>query len=688
MRAFLKLIFLVGSMFLIIGCTETTDASNTGGGNFNPTITISNADVEYSNGFINQYKGDLKIVENNLFYTTVNFSNITPSLDSGSECNITNFSISKTTLKSGESASFTITTNNECANINTLILQTLEAANYVDTTNKTIQSTITFEKDINISKTVTSDEDVGVSSLVVSPSSFKVVDGLQKEITVITLDQNSNPVPSSKVKISVPVDANGDVFGSFDSYELTTGDNGQATVTYTAPDDIDSFEGNESVAFSVVDTSISKSVTLIFSQDVTDENETVAVDYEITMSVPNSIEVDNSGNIIVNIVESKNSENEILDNNVHEVNVTSLVNGFISFKGDGSEAYEYNSTASKSITVYSAKTSGIDILRVSAYIFDGEKNVTITKDFPLTISSGPISSMSIVYSKTTYDGVFFNDEYTVHAVDKFGNPANAGSKIYMGVVNGLRVDKDDDELFVEKNGTIDYDSSNDITEFNLTNTDSDFSNVEEGDNVVILAEANRLDSKYLGGWVIGTKVDDKTLNFESKYFGDTTEKLTFVVGNENRYDGCEKTVKVADFDSADKTYTTDDNGNAKLTLRYDPYLIGKDVYIYANSYSDKRVGTALRKKLWGTGIPVPASLTCTAPDSGSKTCTFDFVLTPSDSPKVLQDVRIGGFKLSGECTVKSTDLLTECDGVVSITVDTPAKKSCTVQWNGSIQYEH
>jgi len=680
--AFFRLFFFVVSLFFI-GCQSTTDDSNTGGGSLSASMSISNGNVEYSNGFISQYKGDLKMVENNSFYTSAVFSNIVPSLDSGSECNITGFSIPKTDIKSGEEVPFVITTNNECRNINTLKFTATETASYIDTATRHVQSTTSFEKDINISSIVTDDK-AEVNYLVVSPSNIQVIKGLKDKITIIALDKNSNPVPSSKIKISVPVNKDGEIFGSFDNYEVTTKDNGQAMVIYTAPTNAGEIDDNVSVRFSVVNSLVSDSINLIFSKGNS------STDYDIEVNAPDFIEVDSSGNLLVNIVEAKSLGKQIEDKNVIEVNVTSLVNGFISFEGNGSEGYQYNSASYKNIKIFSGKKSGIDVIRVSACVSDGDGNITITKDIPVTISSGPISAMSINYVDSSYDSenALFVDNYSIHAVDRFGNPANAGSKLYVGVVNDVKIDGNGNELYLENNGAIRYDSVRELTEFKLLNSNYKFDTVKEGDNVVILASKNRHDPAYLGGWIVEEVVNDSTIRFSSKYLGEIANNLKFVLGNEYRYDSCEDTVRVADFDSSDKTYVTDEGGNAKLKLRYDSYLIGKDVYIYANSYSDKRVGIALKRKLWGTGIPIPGAKTCSAPKDSSKKCSFDFTLYPNNSPEVLRNVKIGGFSLNGSCKIEYEDLETGCDGTVSVEVNTTANSSCSVTWDGSIQYEH
>lgn len=407
-------------------------------------------------------------------------------------------------------------------------------------------------------------------------------------------------------------------------------------------------------------------------------------DYELKMSASDSIQVDDSDTVVFQIVE-KDDDNTLIEKTyVNSVTVTSLINGYLQFD-NSLEEVTYSQSSSKSLDVFSDTTAGIDVLEVTANIFNGEENVTITDTFPVTISSGPISSISIIYSDSEYDNVFFNDTFTLHAVDKFGNPGNAGEKIYAGVVVGL-TRSGSTELFFHNNGTI---SSTNGATLTLTGSTLNFNGVEIGENVVILASDEKLEGAYLGGWTVASTTSS-SLAFESDYVGESVSGLRFLVGDEKRYDECELSLKVADIDDENATYVIDENGNATLNLRYDPYLVGKDVYIYANSYSNERVGTSIRKKLWGTGISASTS-TCTGGEDYNVTCTLGVQLSLNDSPNYFQKTQIGDFSFEDGSVCYDVEVIsdvTDCAGFVYVRVMTPEGETCTAGWNGTLKFEH
>jgi len=159
--------------------------------------------------------------------------------------------------------------------------------------------------------------------------------------------------------------------------------------------------------------------------------------------------------------------------------------------------------------------------------------------------SGPISSLSLVYVDTAYDGGLFSSHYIVHAVDKYGNPANKGERIYAGVVNGLALSsKDNSTLLSYSNGIID---SSDPATFSVPSANSEFGNIEAGrDRLIILANDYRHDSKYLGGWSIQSVDSDTNLTLDKAYDAQSVDNLLFVIGSEDRADTCGGALALAD----------------------------------------------------------------------------------------------------------------------------------------------
>ena len=523
-----------------------------------------------------------------------------------------------------------------------------------------------------------------VDKVILSIDKIHVTDGLKQLITVYTLNSNNKPI-SATLDISAPYSQTlGKMLGSFSDTSITTNEMGEGSFYYNAPNPFDStLQTEENVTISDELTGKNAILSLLFSPITVETN---ATNYEISLNAGNSFEVDNKNSLVVDIVESDNNSIKIDPKNIFSVSLTSL-NHLLSFSKDNDHNYSATYKDNYHIDAYTGKIAGLDILDINASIFDGEKNTTISKKVPITISSGPAHSISIIYLNSTYneDRGLYEDSYTIHAVDKFGNPAKKGTRIYAGVVNGLDKNSSNDTyIYGDANGIIYNNLDLNETDFNISNTFA-LDNVQDSDTLVVLANEDRVDSRYLGGWNI-KDINNNQLILQSIYSGKKTDKLTFVIGNEKRYNKYDYSIALADVDSADKSYTIDENGTATLKLRYGPYLVGKNVFIYANSQSDQRVGIAIQRLLSGTGIK-STTYTCSGGSSG-KTCDVKLSITMNDRDEPVRYITVGGFVYDG-CSLVSIDRTnTYRDGVVELHVNAPANKSCDVTWDHSIISEY
>ena len=463
------------------------------------------------------------------------------------------------------------------------------------------------------------------------------------------------------------------------------------SITYTAkPYNKVSFKalkaGNAGIKISAVvkiDNEYVRKVTLVrlsIGETVSNAN------YIISLDSNNIFSIASNGSIGVSIVRKDDNSTLINNANIHSVTVK-FQNRLISFdKTSDIFTYSYAKLAQKNINFYTKTTAGVENIRVDANIFDGEKNVSIQQNLPITIIGGAPHSISLVYKDTSYNNPFFYDTYVIQAVDRYGNPAKEGSQIYLGAINGLVKDSNGNELYVNNGGTIWNDDSNQA-ELNLTDSRFNFDNVTYQDSVVILSSSSKMNPLYLGGWIVDNVIDNKTLQFNKTYNGIATKNLSFLVGNEKRYDICEKQAKLIDFDSSDNSYTLGKGGKKEVKLRYPSYMVGKDIYLYVNSYDKNRVGTSIRKKLHGTGIT--ASVDTSACTNG-KACDIPITFTVKGSNNVLknENFTLGNFIISSGCnspTLKISN--TQCNGQVIIHVANYSSK-CNVNWDKSLNYEH
>jgi len=438
---------------------------------------------------------------------------------------------------------------------------------------------------INIKK-----ESVNISvlptKLLIVPNTLNVLPNTTYNIKLYTLDENNRGIPSTII-LSHAIDNNDNSWGDFSDYNITTNNNGEAQITFKSVDNIDNLENNISVKFQISNTDIIKN--LILQKSTT--NNTEGKKYKIKYSLPDSIEVNKQFTLGLNIVNQKDESDLINSSNVNEINITST-NQLIYFENNKSKFnITFNKLNSLSIEANTNIYSGIDILEVKANISNNEKNETITKNIPVVIISGPVNTISINDNGSSFNSEtgLFEHMYTIHAVDKYSNPVQNGTKIKVGAI----VNK----IISSNNGAIKPNTYN--SEFN--DTTLDFNDSIINDTLVIFADNSHQNPSYLGGWIIDDVLNNHKLTLLNTFEGNATTNLSYVVGDERRLNSCESTLAVADFDNTDKTYSTT-NGLAFIKLIYDPYLTGHTITLYANSFQEKRVGISKKEILFNNKI--------------------------------------------------------------------------------------
>lgn len=429
---------------------------------------------------------------------------------------------------------------------------------------------------------------INPTKLILVPNSISIAPGATYNIKILTLDDNNRGI-SSKVTIAHPIDNNNNSWGSFDKYTLTTNENGEGSVIFTANNDISQLENNLSVNITVPSASLTANLLLIKPSSSKKETKS----YEIQYAVPNSIQIEKDFNINIQVIDSTTGK-LVNDSNITEINLTSE-NHLVYFDHNSSK-YQITLKNMNNINIISTadKISGIDIIDVNATVDENGTSKTISKQIPIVIISGPVRAISINKVSSQYDsstGLFVRT-YSIHAVDKYSNPVNAGTKIIVGAVVNKKI--------FSNSGTLKPISESDKSEFDDNN--KNFTDDLLNNTLIIFADSSHTDPLYLGGWIIDNVDNSHKLTLASAYSGSEVDNLSYVIGNEKRFISCSSSLAVADFDSADKTYTTNNSGIAIVKLRFDPDLIGKTIALFANSYQDKRVGISIEEVLLNNQI--------------------------------------------------------------------------------------
>jgi hypothetical protein len=223
--------------------------------------------------------------------------------------------------------------------------------------------TITFEVENGspllteavVVKFISGGDDV-VADMYISPQSFTItVPNEKKEISIVTVNAENIGI-SAKVQIEQP--NNGTDYGQFDKTNVTTDSNGYATVEYTAPSSISGLT-ERNITFTELSQGLTRELNMKFNTSTGPGTE-----YEIEVIVPTSLSVESIDQITVIIHELGNDTATIDDDDVLEVNLTSLIRNLLTF--GGSPTTTYSDAAVKPISVTSSTLSWTAVHDITA----------------------------------------------------------------------------------------------------------------------------------------------------------------------------------------------------------------------------------------------------------------------------------------------------------------------------------
>jgi hypothetical protein len=533
-----------------------------------------------------------------------------------------------------------------------------------------------------------------VARLYIVPQVVRVTeDGASQEIKFITVNTDNVGI-AAQLQLTQLENGDGNDYGSFDQTQVLTNLSGEGSVIYTAPDIIAN-QPDRNVTVTVMNNGLEENMT--FQYIAANAIEV----YEISVTLPSTLSVDGNENITVSIHETGNPSLLIDPENVLDVNVSvARFANMIELPANSPslERYNYNNSDVEPVLVHAKTISGVVIIDVNATVFDGENNVTITKSVPLTIMSGPIASLSKVYERTDISGALFNDHLTIHAVDKYGNPANSGNQIHPSLIcGGAEANASDATSLLYYDGQITAGTSNTI--FRDT-TNTPFANTIPSEERVMILPWNSAYSKdYLGGWTIEQKANNQRLDLSEEYYGDNTHDIWYITGDQDRLLNNNIATAHIVADTGYESYKTDENGIVKVVVVYDPVLVGHTYALSAVSYNNQtRSGTSGKETFRGNGYIYDFSLNPVPLDGNTHNTVLSIAISPTG--EWLDNVYITPSSISfssTDCQLDSSTDLHVQQGHVTLVVNTtvPADPNdpteCTVDWagsNGSIYYEY
>lgn len=422
---------------------------------------------------------------------------------------------------------------------------------------------------------------------------------------------------------------------------------------------------------------------------------------------------------------------------------------FFDPKGNHGDTIEFNDgSATGDLAIKSSSLSGQVLINFNAVI--DNTDVNLTKSFPITIEKNKSSSMAIVPIASRYENGLFIDKFLIHVVDSYGNKAKDGTKIYTGVINnpklyskaynggtsdigGVATAVDDQTLPRNRSNDVakvDYnfnyttskyvdDNNESVTVFSVTpiqtvsysyknnqgtlnkstgsftlpanSIDTNNNNISELDTLIVLANKKEHKPYNLGGWDIASIDSSNTLSLYDLDKGSDVTNVNYVIGDEYRYDRCNETI----MNAAASTFTSTEvkDGVAYAELRYVPAMVGKNVFIYANSkLDDQRIGVSRKVLLTGTGLKTGSFSCKNEAKKGSgylASCTERFRMIQKDSGVIARDVYVAQPTTSGESNYRlATISRTDCAGWATVSIyGVPPEKTASVSFGDFISDE-
>lgn len=393
---------------------------------------------------------------------------------------------------------------------------------------------------------------------------------------------------------------------------------------------------------------------------------------------------------------------------------------FVSYDGTEGSMFTLPQSAIKTQNSVAFKTKDLEgtaniTISVRLKTNVNAKNSVSEVSVPISIKESSISNMSIIPIGSRYENGLFIDKFLIHAVDNHGNKAADGTKFTTGTINHVKLysnayngyrrnyvditDPNSPDPFVNNDQVLPKDENervitssytksdtnqqgyfqdivilekNDKASINRTNSllhlsATDARVVDTGDTLILLANKDENKAENMGAWSIGNILSTNTLQVEDILpSNEAISGLSYVIGDKFRFDECSGTTMNTAISSLNSSEIAD--GIAYAELRYEPSMVGKNVFIYANSKVDgKHIGTSRKILLKGTGVKTQ-NVSCSNMDGVSPECSVDVRMIQNDSNKVMQESYISNPLILGNSAYKAALSRTDCNGVATLKI--------------------
>ncbi|HHD81968.1 MAG TPA: hypothetical protein ENK94_02115 [Campylobacterales bacterium] len=243
--------------------------------------------------------------------------------------------------------------------------------------------------------------------------------------------------------------------------------------------------------------------------------------------------------------------------------------------------YEYKNH--NTIYVQTYTNSGLVDIDISIEYHNAKGNIeTIQKTYSALVMSGPPTTFSINDNGVIYNfsDKWFEHTYLISATDKYNNPVNISSTIYVNAITDFTRDTNGKPILYGKFGALKGNlmSDKENKKATLEVNESIFDNIDYNrDYALVFGDIHSYEA--LGKWDIDKDLSSSTaLIFSDIYNGESHNSLGFAVGHNYMEEICNPSYREwhLKIDSTDGKYILDKEGKTKVTVKYPAeYLYGK-----------------------------------------------------------------------------------------------------------------
>lgn len=393
---------------------------------------------------------------------------------------------------------------------------------------------------------------------------------------------------------------------------------------------------------------------------------------------------------------------------------------FITFDGEQSPAFTIpkdfiQGTDSVAFKIKELAGSSNIIFKTAIKSKDNAANKIHELSVPVVIKENLSTSMSIIPIGSRYENGLFVDKFVIHAVDGHGNKAKNGTRFSIGTINNPKlyssayngyafypVDTDDQNFtdpftnndqvlptneigqvisedygkktdgnnsnYIQRIKTFKKEDKGSLNKNNSTFelTANNIYNISPVDTLVVLANRSQHEPENLGGWDINGTDGNTTLGLSNLDFGANVNDVSYVIGDRFRFDECNDAVMNASTYAFESSAIVD--GIAYAELRYEPSMVGKNVFVYANSQlNGKHVGTSRKVLLTGTGLQTQ-SISCSNVNGTTPDCSMEVRMVQNDSNQPAQEIFISRPLVLNNSAYKASSTRTDCSGLTTVTI--------------------